>query len=410
MTEHPSPSQEHHREKPFILSKSDLLGVIDAEVELILKKQTWHGYTTWALIGAFAALSWLLLSILEHGNYSGARAMRVLLCLQLLYVSFSLLRHSFFSTNPSNTSLRFRYVDVYELRASLVAFLYCATCTFILVKYFDNAGQIPKLFLMGLFGFLGLVLPATVLLSLFRVPVSSVVTAPKWLGKLAFTVTVVGILLALQSLIESIDIGAITFDDFRIALLLSVLGELGGRLTRVSKDFPTLQSLILIRREFALEKIDIRAAINQTEVALAGMRVNDVLQEDIRAYLEPVGKMLAVYHDAITRMDALHAELPPEPECLTKEGATVARTVLELCKDKIQTTKGDLDIIRQRARKVHKRMKWFHNASNERDVVYQAMERALTDLEQKIDEFTSKAMRLRNRLEGSKGQLITAPI
>jgi hypothetical protein len=77
----------------------------------------------------------------------------------------------------------------------------------------------------------------------------------------------------------------VSVDDFRIAALLLVMVCLLRILGTLRTKTPILESLIKIRREFLLGHVNTSTAVQQVEIALEGLRVDDILQEEVGGML-----------------------------------------------------------------------------------------------------------------------------
>jgi hypothetical protein len=78
----------------------------------------------------------------------------------------------------------------------------------------------------------------------------------------------------------------VTVDDFRIAALLVVLFYLLVIFVGLEDETPILNSLITTRRELLLGRINIDTAIQQVDIALAGLQVSDILHQDVSDLLD----------------------------------------------------------------------------------------------------------------------------
>lgn len=396
-----APAETPQNEPSAIICRTDLLKFLDAEIQTIFERQSRQGWNAWALLGSIAALGWLLLERLQVGAYSIENVSRLALVIAVIIISFSTIKSFFIPESTTGKSGRFRYMDVYQFGSIILGTAYCGLYTWIVLSYSKDISIVATWFLVGFFVFVALLLFGFGLLARFsRIPMAVSSSPWGWKGKAFSGLFVLGLLMATSSFWFAL--GKITFDDFRIALLFTVLGELIGRLVSTNKDAPVVQSLIEIRRDLALERIDVRGAINQTDIVLAGMQVGDVLKNEVRAFQESVGKITAALQDVIARIDAVTAELPAQGELFSKEQSTVARTVLDACDDRTKTALKSYDVVKLRRDKLQSRIRWIGRRTEESvqgiEAVEDAVTKSLDDILARVKEYRSKADQLKKEL------------
>lgn len=77
----------------------------------------------------------------------------------------------------------------------------------------------------------------------------------------------------------------LSISEVRIAFLVVVACQLGIALSKVHVPSPLVPRLREIRRKFVLGRLDVLIASQNTEIALIGLKLSDVLQEDIALVL-----------------------------------------------------------------------------------------------------------------------------
>jgi hypothetical protein len=145
--------------------------------------------------------------------------------------------------------------------------------------------------------------------------------------------------------------------------------------------------------------------MRQTEIVLAGMRVGDVLQKEVNEFLTPVGKIIAVYNDAIIRIDAIQKEVVSGSSLLTPDKRTVIQSVLSYCEGKTESVGDIFKTLLSGHKKLHARIRWVGRKTEEgkKDVkaVYEATSKALADISDKMREYREKKEHLANLLRTS---------
>jgi hypothetical protein len=82
--------------------------------------------------------------------------------------------------------------------------------------------------------------------------------------------------------------------DIRTATILTLVVYVLILLADVRTTSPILASLVSIRRDLALDRMDVNSATRQLDIALSGMQVRDLLQEDVKEILD--------YYDGVNKL------------------------------------------------------------------------------------------------------------
>lgn len=383
------------------VSRSELLDLLNTEIRDCFDKQSRQGWTTWALAGAIGALGWLLIGRLESGAFSWAKTFRILLTIEVFYLSASLLKYAFWPAASQGRSGRFRYYDEYLLSITLLALLYCIGLMAIAFIFSAELWWIHVLVVEVFFFLVALICILGVIVRLYRIPLEFATGPPDWPTKIVISALTLPVIVS--GAMYALRITGFQFDDLRIAILIAAIADLASRLTKSLQGAATVQTLSAIRRELALGRIDVRAAANQTEIALAGMGVGDVLQEEVRAFLDAIGKINAAFDDAITRIGAVLSDVPQPEQTWTTEKATVARTVLDVCEERTKNAFKDYDTVKERLSKLRSRIRWVGRKTEESsrgvDEVYKTIYNALDEIVAKSKDYRSKAKNLAERLD-----------
>lgn len=197
-------------------------------------------------------------------------------------------------------------------------------------------------------------------------------------------------------------IDRLNYDDFRVAILFVILSGLVPRLLYPLKDSSIVQALTATRQDLALGKIEVPAAVNQAEIALAGLRVGDILQEDLRDFLKVIRDLDAAFHDSIERLEAVLVDLPTVANSIPSEKLSIARSILELIDTKSRGRTEKIDSLKETLQKIQSRVRWVGGKTEESakgiEEVWKTVDRALDGTLARSKECRDKADALRSRI------------
>lgn len=275
--------------------RREFFSYLDAEINNLRSDIQRPGWTKWAILGSVATLTWLLLSQIELGTYSLRNVISLLLVFSLVGW-FSAIASSTLDVPGSKYDLKSRFLHMDSLAKNRLVFvLFVGQLTFLIfvvTRFYQDVGALTTAIALSLLLFLLLViiLPFVMVHIKYPLPINRNNTR----RDNASLVT----LLALSAIVAwryidflRIQPSAVTVADVRLALLIAGIFGLIYMLANVPRGNLMLDSLIMTRRQFALDKINLDMAIVQTDIALFGLRAYDVLEEY-------VGDLLSLYREA----------------------------------------------------------------------------------------------------------------
>ena len=106
---------------------------------------------------------------------------------------------------------------------------------------------------------------------------------------------------------------SIGFSDYRASAILVVVSLLLFALVRINQGPPLLSSLLRIRRELAFGMIEVEDAFARADIAITGLRVSDLLQDNIREVLEALDRQDVMERDVIERYGKIKNDYLAEP-------------------------------------------------------------------------------------------------
>jgi hypothetical protein len=402
-------------------SAERVLSALDFEINQISSEQQRPGWTIWAVYGGLASSLWLLSEQWEKGTVHLIQSIHLFLIFSVLIEIVRQSGRFLPIRNPrdkvTNSSRPARFQNLLKGQSALVLFLYSfrfiliTAITIFLVRRVWWWGTVPLILYFGMFSLISLV----ALITLY-VPTVLTVTpeAPRakgfskkkyyffWLCMIVLLS--VGLTAHLVSVRTSYPNG-VNASDLRFAGLLIVISFLLPLIPEESKNRPLLSRLKEIRRDLAFGWIDVDTALQQADIALTGMPVDDVLQEDIRVVLEKFEKTDAEYKRVISKMDTLLSEIPANDVDITKEILDNSKSTLkEFCAVVEKESKESKELKRVITRlRIHRALA-DHISSDS----VSAAQDVLQKIESAQNELTEKAENLLARLNPALKRLTDA--
>ena len=298
------------------LDRTDqLIGLLDFEIRRIEADNTRPGWNVWALLGAAGTTVWLALKELEFQHVDISKSLLIIVGLQLSSNLIFLLTSSLERSDRYPTD---------EVRIRFTKSLLGTTRTFVVLKLLQYGSLgvivlmdpvIPRQFLtycvVAYFGLCTLVLAHFLLLSFSEIPLPE---APRnlprilkfilWVVVPAFVVAVVRWLWSASHYFSLADLATVRFASLSwVAIVLTLM------LARQRVRPPLLTTLIDLRRQLGLNEIDYDTARSQTEMALRGLRVSDIFQEQARRFLEYMREVVREQETIRSNVQALGAAI-----------------------------------------------------------------------------------------------------
>jgi len=269
-----------------------VLALLDNEIQYVRSESERPGWTGWALLGAIGAIAWLLLDTIEQGAFHWANVGVLVLLGSFSVGAVSTLSIALRSSaQPSGRAQATRFTLSHRTPSPVrvVLLLRVAYSVVIIVITSLVRTRIPLFLALVIWAAhgvlaLGLCLLFVITYRPVALPMALSTSVLLRRGSLV-DVAVYGVLATgcAISLVNSST--AISPDDIRIAGLSLVLYHLLRILAGMGSSVPVLGALVTIRRQLALGQMDIETAIRQTDIALSGLQVSDILQEDLRELL-----------------------------------------------------------------------------------------------------------------------------
>lgn len=310
------------KEDTQFAKKRILIDLINRETDQFAVEQKRHGWTTWALLGALSTLIWLFINQTPFTSANWQRVGLLLFSLALtidLICSFS----SMFSTQHRNLPEEPRFVltSIFGgARISLLIRLIMYSILFFISIYLKvHVFVVAKILVQIWLGLHVVMILIGLIISYRKIPISKfqisrraplvsfLITAP-------MTIFLIGYYVVLVNNFRSF-----SPSDLKVAVLLTLIGCVLVLMADLPITSPILSSLISIRRDLVLDKIDIVWASRQIDIALSGMQVGDLLQDNIKEILDYYDTINNALKKLTRTMEAIQKQIPGEPSDL-REG------------------------------------------------------------------------------------------
>jgi hypothetical protein len=350
-----------------------LTELLDSEIVHIRSEYERPGWTRWALLGGIASTIWLIMDRVELSSFNVTNV-------SILFLAFSLLFYLFISLSTlldspragSRTGDRFRLTNRWFALSRSGILLFLAHIVVVIVTAYSVQAYVLWPFTVTIYvvyGLLALVLLLLFTLTYFPYPFSVRPGSP--ITSTMFNlVLIVGSLAPAVAYLHSVinSPNAANIDDFRIAALFIVLYYLSRTLVGLRGKTPILSSLVTTRRELLLGRIDIDIATQQIDIALAGLRVSDILHEDVRELLELRGAYSAEMCKASKKTKAMRAtikDITKSGEKPDEQDLSIVESLADSIQSHVQKGSEIQDEIDQRLQRFDRKVIFLAHSSRE---------------------------------------------
>ena len=272
------------------ITVSEFLEFINCEINSIRVKTDRPGWTLWALAAAIVSLLWLLIGLLEAQEFSldGIRHWFLALFFfqPALQIVVSIIDSDAFCGKGSS---RF-YLANKLFNSNRSAAVLNLVISVLISVWISNAEWHSILFIL-IIVYTTLVLEAlsniiALIISFIPMPIPK--STPTASRALIIGMTVMYMTSGLSFLILAISEGidSINYAELKIGGLSFGILYLFRIILNIRRPPILLKSLEEIRRSLALGKSDLSSSIRQADVALLGLKVADVLQNEIEEYIQ----------------------------------------------------------------------------------------------------------------------------
>lgn len=346
-----------------LTSQKQLLHLLDVEINQIFVQERRPGWTLWALYGSIAMLFWLLLSYTATYVYNISNVL-ILIIVFSLFLDFIEVLLSFSSVNDvKRGETRIIYLSRVAEGGRLSLFLKATRFLLIYVLIRSFPAVIDK-FSYNSISIVYLIYTIAIsiflILSFMRVPL--IFSSSKQWGFFPSLGIVIPALItgyAILNYYQYLQTTLPSIADWKTSAIIVAMGYLVIILSSQKKSTPLLSSLITIRRNFCLGKMSYEEAQHQTDMALLGLQINDLLQEYVKDLLESFNQLNSKYDEIIRKINAFKSELPENLEDLTDEKRTILEAFFNSINPNTNDIKKLLDVAKKERRAFNLKLIFF---------------------------------------------------
>jgi hypothetical protein len=323
-------------------NKDDLFRILDDEIERIRDERQQPGWTKWAISGSLATAFWLLLNELEKGGITITTVFGVIITVSLL-TDFIIELKGLLEPSLS-VRQKGRFIVTNQLANNRLALLLILAryivviyLAYILSSHVSIIASIGSYILIG-FNIMGFLM--ILALSFVRIPISNNLKQDVRIFRTSIIIRVLAIgclsvvyflmLLSQSQLIANI----------RVAGLIIAIYYLIYLITSTSIKSPLMDSLTNIRRELALGHLDCQNATEQIDIAIAGLKISNILQDYVNKILELWDEYNSKMKKVLVLINAIESTVKEDRDHLSDEQKATVESLKSSIKPLISDVHG----------------------------------------------------------------------
>lgn len=281
-------------------SREEFINFLDSEISSLRSEIQRPGWTTWAILGSIAALVWLLLSEIHTGEYS-PKNVAGLIFIIWLFCFFCMSITSLINTDRPLHKTKERFASKYLASTRRLGLILLTGLQiffiFVAMDFSPDVGELATImaFLVISGGIIAFVFVIAIIFTNTPMPFN---TREDTITKTSYVLSVIISAIPLWFYIKFLLIspGTANIFDVRFAVLIAAISFLLLVLMFKPAGSLTLDSLIAIKREFFLGRLDLDTARRQVDIALTGLDAS-------QAFEEYVSKLLSLLRDVAAEVD-----------------------------------------------------------------------------------------------------------
>ena len=287
------------------------LQLLDSEIEHIRGTETQQGWTSWGLIGAIVAALWLLSDELKVANSRLEIVALAVILFSSITDSVRWLIYQFWQWKVSaDQSTKIRWSHEWFSGNELVFVVEFLRSLALLIVAWEVAPRswLPLSAFSIAYGWYLLMVIAWLALTRAEFPIKQGFTIKGFAYILGFVVPCLTSFLLYLNFASALTGEVVS--SFRVGGIIVFISYLILSLAMVTKHSSVLHTLIALRRDLALDRIDAKSAASQVEIALKGMEVSDAIQKDVSPILNLVERLNTITNDLISLVQTMKTHLP----------------------------------------------------------------------------------------------------
>lgn len=384
-----------------------MIDMLEFEIGHVRSEESKPGWSKWALMGGIATTVWLLTQELEQNRVIGRRILFLFLSFSLAYEAVKQVSSVIFKVLPAQAKGRFVVASSrFSHGRQLMLFEMVRYLSLLVIAWRVAEGFMSRpyrLVTIVFFGFNALLVGMVFVISFVSFPIPEPSPEPRIINR-----AVRGILLisGLSATIVSVswllnDSLSFTIPEYRIGGLLFVISLILLLLAKGQPQTPLLETLVGIRRSLGLGQLDFDSARRQVEIALQGMTVSDVLQNDLVRLLAEWERGGIHLETASKELEAFSQTFKAESS-QTHEGVKLLCLVLDSIDKHADETRKALDLVDPQLIKLKQRMALYERLSPTSKTSLALLQKRL---EEAFEGFTSKNKAFQTRLAELKARV-----
>ena len=383
-----------------------LLKLLDFEIERLKSEDKQPGWTIWALLGSLATIIWLLLKQFPQNDLSWLNIFTLLL---FISISVDIIKFLYkLCLVPKETSPiepRFGYTKTIFSSARALCFLDSLQIIALLVIL--NFTSMPKLYSFPIwlwYGSLAVMNFIGFILSFRRIPFPlSTDLKPRF--KDIIVIILLGLpTLGLFGLAKELFVNnpLPTICECRIAGLLFAIMTLTRLLARTQQQSHLFPILLNLRRDLILENLDIESAKQQIDIALTGLRVDHIFQEDVSEILGYINEGNMAYQCVSKELKLLEEILSHAQAHTAKEDdATVVKALQNSIECNLTRADAAHKNTKTAAEKIGRRFRFLESANptihNDLKSIQEKISCAVEPIDSLLNEIRLQAEKIRSK-------------
>jgi hypothetical protein len=326
---------DHHCDESS--DRTTLLAIIDWEINARKEESQRPGWTKWAIFGALATVAWVFLNSLGAQVVSWPTVTAYVACLWMLIDLLGRCGSLIGNRTRLSQTLLLKTSYLASSRTQLVLQLLRSVFLLIAVLTILTFTWKPSMVAAAVWYGLGsLVFLVLTVMSFGQQPIAIPHDTGRrgWL-RLTHLVPIgllaIAVVRGPTSTLTSALTGT-TLLELRLACLLVVACYLAYLALRDAADVPLLNELVSLRRNLAMERIDVESARKQLDLTMSGLRISDVMQKGVSRviqYSEELSVSVEQATKTLSTLDSVMHRLVADPASMTPDDQTTTVALLE---------------------------------------------------------------------------------
>jgi hypothetical protein len=192
------------------------------------------------------------------------------------------------------------------------------------------------------------------------------------------------------------------WNEIRVSILLFVAYMSSLLLLRNRQPPPLTSTLIELRRKLGLRQLTVKEAKRQIEISFEGLRLSDVLQQDIDEFLGTLRDAIVSREQIVNDLRDVATKVKPGSNGIISEGELhLVNLIAKTSKSRLEDEEGLWDVARDKVDRIGKKLLRFNLSSQfktEVDELIEQLSAAVTDTRTKSKQTLEEATGLLDKM------------